>query len=411
MNYSDFGVTCAEELEQDEWSLTRPTFETPKGGVLTVVGWKGRKGSHKSYVLKCSLCAEDTELFGDGVFIASKGSLSNGCSPCGCTTGRLSERQYKVRVEREANERGYMFTGWAETFSGFKTKCLLVCPTHGMWSSSTAVNFLRGSGCPQCGNKKGNQKNDTLHTEEFMKSGAFLPGTKFWRAVQGTLYWSYTCPRCSHDEYVKAGLCCGIFTGQVSNFKNGHPACRCSPFFRWTKEQREYQVKKEMKRRHEKGVSSLLFVGWATRESHFNGSSRFNFLCPEHGEQSKSLDSFFLQGSDCPQCAGSSQRQCYIHRVMDEGLDVALKLGIAKDWQRRLRNQNTNNLFQSENIGVWEFKEVKDCKAAERECKQTLQTGVLSAREMKDGWTETVSVLDLEKVIAIYEKHGGKRIK
>lgn len=42
MNYSDFGVTCAEDLEQDEWSLTKPTFETPKGGVLTVVGIAGK---------------------------------------------------------------------------------------------------------------------------------------------------------------------------------------------------------------------------------------------------------------------------------------------------------------------------------------------------------------------------------
>ena len=64
MNYTDFGVKGPEELEQDEWSLHggedggRPTFETPKGGVLTVLGFhRPPKGQDKEYILVCSLFA------------------------------------------------------------------------------------------------------------------------------------------------------------------------------------------------------------------------------------------------------------------------------------------------------------------------------------------------------------------
>lgn len=110
-------------------------------------------------------------------------------------------------------------------------------------------------------------------------------------------------------------------------------------------------------------------------------------------------------------CAGQIQTQAYVNIVFDSDSAVALKIGIAKDYRVRIKQQNLKSIFHCENLGVWEFSSVHICRLAEEECKQTLKTGVLSAREMKDGWTETVSVLDLEKVIAIYEKHGGKRIK
>ena len=56
-------------LQQDEWSLSRPTFgET---GQLEVVGWSGKnkkgKGA-KYYIVMCSKCSSDSELFNGGYF-------------------------------------------------------------------------------------------------------------------------------------------------------------------------------------------------------------------------------------------------------------------------------------------------------------------------------------------------------
>ena len=141
-----------------------------------------------------------------------------------------------------------------------------------------------------------------------------------------------------------------------------------------------------------------------------NSSKMVSIRCKHHG-YFEQLPANHLKGSGCPLCAGHLQNQAYIHLVKDLDTVCALKLGIARDWLKRMLHQNKRNTFQVENVGVWQFNSVMRCKAAERECKQTLKTGVLNERELKDGWTETVSVLDLEKVIAIYEKHGGKRIK
>lgn len=421
LNYTDFGVTCAEELEQDEWSLYggvdggRPTFETPKGGLLTVVGWKGKKGSHKHYILECDKCAGDRELFGDGVFKSLKGVMVKGGCSCGCSFNpKLTEAQSVVIAKRAAEKRGYSFLGWVGGFNGVHTKCHLICHEHGEWKSTSLGNLRAGKGCIGCANAKmrlSTLRDNASHIEEFMSTGKFLAGTRFWREGRATGRWSYICPKCSNDEYVVAGLCCGKFSAAVGHLKSGRLSCRCSPAYRWTQEQREHQIKNEMVQRSDKEPPNFKFVGWKSRNGYTNSESGFIFSCSRHGDQVVSVANFLYRHQGCPLCAGKNQQQCYLHQVKDNGVPVALKLGIARDWQGRLRGQNMKNLFQAQNIGVWEFENVDDCKSAERECKQTLKTGVLSSREMKDGWTETVSTLDLDKVIAIYEKHGGERIR
>lgn len=57
MNYSDL-----QQIQQDEWSLSRPTFVTPKGGILTVVGWSGKRGHNKCYIVECTECKKVMNL-------------------------------------------------------------------------------------------------------------------------------------------------------------------------------------------------------------------------------------------------------------------------------------------------------------------------------------------------------------
>lgn len=61
-------------------------------------------------------------------------------------------------------------------------------------------------------------------------------------------------------------------------------------------------------------------------------------------------------------------------------------------------------------MAVYNFPTVEDCKAAERACLSELRCGVLSACELQDGWTETVSLTDYDKVVSIYERFGGVRV-
>ena len=90
---------------------------------------------------------------------------------------------------------------------------------------------------------------------------------------------------------------------------------------------------------------------------------------------------------------------------------MAVKFGIANNAIIRNRQQNRTSVYPVKGCGVWEFETKGDCVSAERECKQTLECGILTKEEMPDGWSETVDVKDLEKIISIYEKHGGVRIE
>ncbi|QKE60599.1 hypothetical protein KPP_11861 [Klebsiella phage KPP-1] len=546
MNYSDFGVTCAEDLEQDEWSLTRPTFETPKGGVLKVVGliWVSSKGRNRQrYILSCSTCSMDPELHGDGVFYSEKRSLQLGYLPCYCSKNpRYTEQGVKTLSLRLCKDSEHPFEGLQGEFLGQNTLVKRGCALHGSFTQE--FKFLKkGYKCPSCKGlniSRSKFQKDEDHISDFYNTGMFKEGTIFGRSLGKKDMWSYRCPVCSEDEFVSSGLCSGIFTSSRDNLKAGKMPCRCVTKKYKKTEDVAFVVKNILKK---KGLSFRLvatgdFNGAKTpvtlecklhgffetqiqqikkakhgcpkcADSHTSGFLRFKqsqvedrcranalkhhldfisvskdtkswvdavvmqrcsihgvfttkyssvrqgagcprcgvrntnkgvikfiqeaktvhgetydyslvdyktarkkvkIICKTHGVFEQLAESH-IRGRGCKMCAGQIQTQAYVNIVFDSDSAVALKIGIAKDYRVRIKQQNLKSIFHCENLGVWEFSSVHICRLAEEECKQTLKTGVLSAREMKDGWTETVSVLDLEKVIAIYEKHGGKRIK
>lgn len=413
MNYLDIPT-----LAQDDFSMGRPTFPTPSGGVLTVVGWSGKRKGEKLYTVHCSKCSKDKELFPES-FKALERDLEAGKIPCGCSKApRWTEAQHKVMASRSANALGYTFLGWAEDFKGKETKCHLSCPTHGEWKTGTAKNLRKGTGCPACRTDKNTERctqPDEIHTKEFMSTGAFPEGTTFWRSDRigangRRSYWKYTCPKCSNDEYVKAGLCSGVFESTTGMLKKGTPACRCSGAYRWSQAQREYQIKKEMEQRAASGEPTYTFNGWVT--DYNTPQSKFIYICPKHGEQTSRVGNFLSGGCGCPRCVNHNQQHAYINLVIDvEGIPSALKFGIANDGLARLKQQNRTNLFQMEHIAVWNFPTVEACRAAETECKRTLDCGVLSCRELADGWSETTRLQNYDAVVAIYEKWGGKGLE
>lgn len=314
--------------------------------------------------------------------------------------------QYKTECEAVAKP-GVTVLGWVGEWRGCHTKVKCTCTKHGEWCSTSITNFLVGCGCPRCKHeaiKGGIQMPDATHIAQFMSTGKFKEGTNFKRNLNKSdkpgqrTYWDYTCPVCSKDEYTQAGLCNGVFTAQIYNLKMGKLACRCSKAYRYTKEQWEYRLTKECENR------GYVFVGWKGKS--WGDKSKFIYECQQHGEQN-ATPNYFLTGSGCPLCAGHNQQQCYINVVKDGDLPVALKIGIAKDSDVRLKRQNVGNLFQMGRLALYNFTTIEECKAAEQECKTVLERGIVSKQDMPDGWTETVALTDYDKVVSIYERFGG----
>lgn len=330
-------------LQQDEWSLTRPRFGAE--GQIEVIGWSGKERYHKIYIVTCSICSGDSELFGDGCFKSSKWNLSKGQIACGCAKNPLwNSFQISIRIHRKCAEKGYTFLGFLGNYMTVKsTRCLVNCELHGDWETCPDKIF-QDRGCPACrmsklkktlstlGNRQGRERgDDSDHIKTFVDTGGFAEGTTFTRSIerktsQGrSTYWDVYCPECEQTA--------SAFIGQL---KEGYRACHCGP---------------------------------------------------------------------------SRQREAYINFVKEAPNFLAIKFGVANQTGVRIKQQARACIYDVENFGVWEFETKKSCLAAERECKQTLECGVLTKEEMADGYTETTWAFNLEKIIAIYEKHGGKRIK
>jgi hypothetical protein len=213
-------------LQQDEWSLSKPTFG--EEGQLEVVGWSGKKGSKKLYVLKCSKCSQDSELFDEGYFRALKGNLVDmNTVPCGCSKKpQWSKEQFAVLCQRRAEELGYTFLGFEGEWLGAKTKIKMLCEKHGEWSSGIINSLINmGSGCPKCRDDAitgANRKPDDIMTASFFASGAFHPETKFWRSERldsesKKKYWYMSCPDCD-----------SVGEAASRNLQAGGRPCLCS---------------------------------------------------------------------------------------------------------------------------------------------------------------------------------------
>lgn len=332
----------------------------------------------------------------------------NSCPICSGKKPLTWETELPI-LEEIAQKKGYQVLGYVGEWKGNKTKLDLLCHCGNRWQSTAIHQFKGGRGCPQCrgeNTRKALTMSDDQHIADFFSTGKFKEGTIFTNTgtrSKGCRHsiWMVECPVCSHDEYVQAGVCDGKFYSEGNNLKRGCIPCRCGNY-RYTEDQITYRVKKEVE------GQGYVWVGWIGKPSRSHG--KFKYLCLVHGEQTGRANNLLSLGQGCPQCAGHNQQQLYINIVKDNDIIVALKFGIAKDSDRRLNIQNSRNMFFMERICLYDFSTVKQCKAAERAIKKKLKTGILTERELKDGYTETVSVSDLENLQEIITQHGGKLV-
>lgn len=218
-----------KDLIEDGEPLQYDGFEGTQNGSLIVIGWNGKYYNEKRYIVSCSVCKEDPELFGEGLFSTSKVNFTKH-PPCGCAVKtKWSEEQYKVRARRAAEEKGVVFKGWSSEYrnSNF-TKVLLECPTHGDYTGSLLCYLLdkkQATGCPDCksdgmGNLK--RKDDSVMIKMFMDSGCYAEGTIFTRSERvdkygHKKYWYMDCPDCGESG---EGHLVGLYKGTRS--------CACS---------------------------------------------------------------------------------------------------------------------------------------------------------------------------------------
>lgn len=192
-----------EDFDQDSWSLEGKVFG--ELSQLVVVGHLGRNKTNRLYVVKCSLCSKDFEMYGSGFFLSTKSNLVKGSLPCGCSVcPKYTEEQWIIKLSRVSLERGYDFLGCTEGPITDRSLLRLSCPQHGKWETTTASKFLAGRGCPSCKKLKigkSSSCDDSDMIEQFKKLGRYPPDTIFYRSERKTsqgfkTYWWIECPIC-----------------------------------------------------------------------------------------------------------------------------------------------------------------------------------------------------------------------
>lgn len=273
------------------------TFHKDGFGVLTVTD-SYKKGGNTLFSVHCSVCSTDQELFPENEMLISKNNLKQNKYPCRCSSGwKPSNYQYKVMVLRLAKGNG-------DEILEFNEHAHIKVRTEGFndWFVPANVYLSGKRSLKEAMSLKINNLRtpDEVHINKFMSSGVFLEGTKFWRSDKRDRrgyypYWNYSCPKCSNDEYVKQGLCDGVFIGVISTLSKGNKSCRCASTFRWTQKQREYQLKTLLNR---EGASFTDWVG------NYNGAfSKFNWVCNKGHPCSTEISNFIHLNHRCKTCA------------------------------------------------------------------------------------------------------------
>lgn len=133
--------------------------------------------------------------------------------------------------------------------------------------------------------------------------------------------------------------------------------------------------------------------------------------CGECGQVGESYRSNLQKGKlPCACTRHVGQKKMYINLVSDNKLPIALKFGKAHLPERRIKEQQSKSDYDIECIGVWEFDNRESSTKAEAYCKEAFDCGIVSSILMRDGWSETTHIVNLEGVISIYESLGGSKI-
>lgn len=319
-----------------------------------------------------------------------------------------SWEQYKEEIQTIYDQKGkpWTVTGWHGEWKGNITKLTCHCVDHGAWDSTSIKNAKSGNGCSRCRGEVVRLE-DSIHVEEFNKACPDNVPRKYYRSdrldSKGWVgYWIVECSVCSHDEYVKAGVCNGKFESHTGNLKNGKLACRCAKNYRYTPDQWIYRMTKACR---ERGDQFIGFVGKV------GGRSKFKYLCSEHGEQTIT-PTHYLSGKGCSECAGRNMQEFYINVILDEyGENTgAYKLGIAKDSDIRLKIQNAKNNYSMQRVALFDLPSYQDCRALESllKSKEVVPSiGSVERLHMKDGHSETFLREDLAIVLSAINKAGG----
>lgn len=328
-------------------SLVGKSWVSASGSTIFVYAEiKGSIRIGKSYIVACSVCSADSELWPE--IHMNRTSVRDEKLSCSCSPKvNYTMRQQILRASRKAIEIGVSLN---EVRPGKTAKTSLAktyCSNHDVTSECLITTLLERKYCCSKGAVESVQAERVISNEEatriFMASGRFSEGTYFLRCKHRSM-WQVHCPICKSDEYSKAGIN-SIWISSTSSLSGNANPCRCAKSHHWTKQEYEKRIE----------LSGATLVRWHSfqRRAH---KSYFVASCAIHGERTVSVTSA-LVGRGCPGCSISGFNQSengFVYCLKsDDG--AFLKIGISNKPDARFSSLNKKTPFGFSIVGKLEM--------------------------------------------------------
>jgi hypothetical protein len=305
------------------------------GKIIVVDG-----GEQKGYVkVKCLVCAEDAELFGDGVFESPFFGIKSGCLPCGCSSKRrLNSSQYCTLVNRKIQKNdlqlNLLYICSSENKSFIVT---LFCKVRGIEISMPVVSFLS----KQFSLNSTKLVNVHSHILDFNRVN---PDKVVWKipsaiTSSGTrvAYYCRICEGMGRESLYEVASN-SLFNGKIT-------PCQCTTQGKKLKPDEYIDRAKEIigARDCDRVVGCIEGI---------DKRIKIAMLCEYHGMYSKHFSHLSKQSYDCPKCSKSNYgfdrtTTGYLYILhMCTGNKVVIGYGITNKPQTRLstHRKNLNNL-------------------------------------------------------------------
>lgn len=114
-----------------------------------------------------------------GVFIQNPNNHRNGAGCTQCAINKRKDRTTKdefIRKAKKIHEDKYDYS--LVNYINLNTKVNIICPIHGVFMQNPH-NHQRGTGCPQCGNKRRGEREKPKTTKQFIQDARKAHGDDY----------------------------------------------------------------------------------------------------------------------------------------------------------------------------------------------------------------------------------------
>lgn len=257
-----------------------------------------------------------------------------------------------------------------ENYVNTHTKSTFECENGHQWKSNTK-SVLGGSGCKFCDISKRTLTKEIINQRlSQCDSGHELVGEYLGIMQQST----FKCAR-GHTR-----------TAQVNAVVNNKTKCPyCTEY---------YLSKDVVTERLKNNNKNIELVG-----EYFGTHTKSLFKC-EVGHEFMAKPANIMSGKGCPHCAKYGFKNNISAHIYILKFDNFIKYGITNDLERRLLEHRKNGDYEL--IATKFFKNGSDAKSWEEKIKTTYGGKFVDSARCPDGWTETLSLSYLQKILCSF---------